>query len=122
MHYLLYAIALAAILIGIGVGAYNQNMLIMGNGLLVGVLFGALAKGLHLLDQIEDHLRIGLITSRLREERREMLERYPSQLTKRIEKKDTEIPNSKAKSLLKKRSEKTHSSTSKNQLKSHTSD
>lgn len=76
MHYLLYMIGLAAVAIGVGYGMYTSNIMFLSNGLLVGVLFGAIGKGVHLLDQIESHLRLGEITTRMREERRDTQERY----------------------------------------------
>lgn len=69
MHFLLYIIAVFACLAGIGLGLSSQNIMLIGNGFLVGVLFGALGKGLHLLQQIETHIRLGSISLDMAERR-----------------------------------------------------
>lgn len=57
MHILLYIIAVTSTLIALAVGVTTSNLAIISNGLLAGVLFGAIAKIIHLLVQIEEHLR-----------------------------------------------------------------
>jgi hypothetical protein len=59
MHMLLYLIAGLCVLIGAGTAWVEEDIMFLGNALLATVLFGALAKLVHLLDQIEEHLRSG---------------------------------------------------------------
>lgn len=56
MHILLYVIAVTSTLISLAVGVTSGNMQFISNGLLAGVLFGAFAKVIHLLVQIEQRL------------------------------------------------------------------
>ncbi|QCI79205.1 hypothetical protein E6W36_05480 [Hankyongella ginsenosidimutans] len=51
MHILLYVIGVMATLVGIGAGVLLQQLNMIANGLLIGVLFGTLGKALHLLQR-----------------------------------------------------------------------
>ena len=58
MHLLLYLLAVSGVLVGVAWGLFTDNLLFLGNGILVGLIFGTMGKGLHLLVQIEQHLRL----------------------------------------------------------------
>ncbi len=76
MHILLYVIGVMATLIGIAAGVLLQQLPMIANGLLIGVLFGTLGKGLHLLQKIENHLRVGFINLKMADNRWETLLKF----------------------------------------------
>ena len=57
MHILLYLIAFLSAIIGIAIGYQQEALNYISSGLLAGILFGSLGKIVHLLDQMEEHLR-----------------------------------------------------------------
>ncbi len=57
MHILLYVIAFFSAVIGLILGNLNDSISSISTGMLSGVLFGAFGRVVHLLDQVEDHLR-----------------------------------------------------------------
>ncbi|TXG84693.1 MAG: hypothetical protein E6R12_03340 [Sphingomonadales bacterium] len=76
MHILLYVIGVMATLVGIGAGVLLQQLNMIANGLLIGVLFGTLGKALHLLQKIENHLRVGFINLKMADSRWETLLKF----------------------------------------------
>ena len=57
MHILLYLIAFLSAINGIAIGYQQEALNYISSGLLAGILFGSLGKIVHLLDQMEEHLR-----------------------------------------------------------------
>ena len=57
MHILLYLIAFLSAIVGIAIGYQQEALNYISSGLLSGILFGSLGKIVHLLDQMEEHLR-----------------------------------------------------------------
>lgn len=78
MHILLYVIGVMATLVGIGAGVLLQQLNMIANGLLIGVLFGTLGKALHLLQKIENHLRVGFINLKMADSRWETMLKFGS--------------------------------------------
>lgn len=76
MHILLYVIGVMATLVGIGAGVLLQQLNMIANGLLIGVLFGTLGKALHLLQKIEHHLRVGFINLKMADSRWETMLKF----------------------------------------------
>lgn len=58
MRNLLYMVAILSALIGAAAGYYYGSIQLISSGLLASVLFGIMGKVCHLLETIEDHLRV----------------------------------------------------------------
>ncbi len=57
MHYLLYAIGVCSAIVGAFWGQSTENLSIISSGVMAAVLFGSIGRIVHLLVQIEQHLR-----------------------------------------------------------------